>query len=71
LNISILDGWWYEAYTPEIGWAIGSGEEYDNEQEQDKVESNALYDKLEKEVVPTFYDTGNNSVPRKWTALMK
>ena len=71
LNISILDGWWYEAYTPEIGWAIGSGEEYDNEQEQDKVESNALYNTLEKEVVPVFYDTGNNGVPRKWIARMK
>jgi starch phosphorylase len=71
LNISILDGWWYEAYTPEIGWAIGSGEEYDNEQEQDKVESNAIYDTLEKEVVPVFYDTGNNGVPRKWIARMK
>jgi len=71
LNISILDGWWYEAYTPEIGWAIGSGEEYDNEQEQDEIESNALYDILEKEVVPLFYGTGNNEIPRKWIAKMK
>jgi starch phosphorylase len=71
LNISILDGWWYEAYKPEIGWAIGNGEDYDNESEQNEVESDALYDILEKEVIPLFYDTGNNGIPRKWIARMK
>ncbi|MDQ1327507.1 MAG: glycogen phosphorylase [Candidatus Poribacteria bacterium] len=71
LNISILDGWWYEAYKPEIGWAIGNGEDYDNESEQSEVESDALYDILEKEVIPLFYDTGNNGIPRKWIARMK
>lgn len=71
INMSILDGWWHEAYTPEIGWAIGGGEDYENEDEQNKVESNALYDILEKEVIPTFYDTGNNGLPRKWIAKMK
>jgi len=71
LNISILDGWWYEAYNPDIGWAIGNGEDYDNESEQNEVESDALYDILEKEVIPLFYDTGNNGIPRKWIARMK
>jgi glycogen phosphorylase len=71
LNISILDGWWYEAYNPDIGWAIGNGEDYNNESEQSKVESNALYDILEKEVIPLFYDTGNNGIPRKWITRMK
>lgn len=71
LNISILDGWWYEAYNPDIGWAIGNGEDYDIESEQSKIESNALYDILEKEVIPLFYDTGNNGIPRKWITRMK
>jgi len=71
INMSILDGWWHEAYKPEIGWAIGSGENYDNEDEQNRIESNALYDILEKEAIPLFYDTGNNGLPRKWIARMK
>ena len=71
LNISVLDGWWCEAYTPQNGWAIGRGEEYDDEETQDVVESQALYDILEKEVVPTFYDRGADGLPRKWTQRMK
>ncbi len=70
-NVSILDGWWDEAYTPEIGWAIGQGELYDDEALQDQIESDALYDLLEKEVVPLFYQRGANSVSRKWVAKMK
>ena len=71
LNISVLDGWWCEAHTPQNGWAIGRGEEYDDEEAQDVVESQALYDILEKEVVPTFYDRGADGLPRKWTQRMK
>ncbi|MFW6161197.1 MAG: alpha-glucan family phosphorylase [Planctomycetota bacterium] len=71
LNISILDGWWCEAYRPENGWAIGRGEEYDDEETQDAVESQALYDILEKEVVPTFYQRGSDGLPRKWIQKMK
>ncbi|MBM3708667.1 MAG: glycosyltransferase family 1 protein, partial [Actinobacteria bacterium] len=71
INMSILDGWWHEAYTPEIGWAIGGEENYENPDDQDKIESNAIYDILEKEVIPLFYDTGNNGIPRKWIARMK
>ncbi len=71
LNLSVLDGWWDEAYTPEVGWAIGSGEVYDDQGYQDEVESNAIYDILEKEVVPKFYTTGSDHIPRQWTQMMK
>lgn len=71
LNLSILDGWWAEAYTPDVGWAIGSGESYDDLEYQNAVESQALYDLLEKEVVPLFYDRGPDNLPRGWIAKMK
>mgnify|MGYP000024875611 CR=1 FL=1 len=73
LNLSILDGWWAEAYTPETGWAIGHGEEYPEDQAdyQDTVESNAIYDLLEKEIIPLFYDRGRDGLPRGWIARMK
>ena len=73
LNLSILDGWWDEGYSPEVGWAIGHGEEYEEHEAdyQDQVESNALYDLLEKEVVPLFYERGRDGLPRGWIAKMK
>ncbi len=73
LNLSILDGWWDEGYTPETGWAIGHGEEYreDEADYQDTVESNAIYDLLEKEIVPLFYERGRDGLPRGWIAKMK
>jgi starch phosphorylase len=54
-----------------VGWAIGRGESYDNAEYQDQVESAALYDLLEHEIVPTFYDRGADGVPRRWIANMK
>ena len=71
LNISILDGWWAEAYEPDVGWAIGSGELYDDLEYQNSVESQALYDLLEKEVVPIFFERGGDNLPRRWIAKMK
>ncbi len=71
LNVSILDGWWDEAYNPEVGWAIGSGEEYGDEQYQDEVESNALYNLLEKDIVPLFFSRTNGGLPKMWIAKMK
>lgn len=71
LNLSVLDGWWDEAYTRGIGWAIGRGEEYRDEEEQDRVESRALYDILENDVVPLFYARGADGIPRGWTAKMR
>ena len=72
LNISVLDGWWCEAARPgENGWSIGRGESYDDPNEQDTVESEALYDIVEKEAVPMFYERGRDGVPRRWVARMK
>ncbi len=73
LNFSVLDGWWDEAYSSDVGWAIGNGEEYaesDSEQ-QDFIESEALYNVLENDIVPTFYDRGRDALPREWVAKMK
>jgi starch phosphorylase len=73
LNLSVLDGWWDEGYTPETGWAIGRGEEYGDDQVayQDEVEANAIYDLLEKEIVPLFYERGRDGLPRGWIAKMR
>jgi starch phosphorylase len=71
LNLSILDGWWDEAYDREVGWAIGHGEEYSNPDYQDQVESEALYHILENDVVPLFYDRDAAGIPRGWLAKMK
>ena len=71
LNLSVLDGWWAEAYQPEIGWAIGRGEEYEDLHVQDEVEANGLYELLERVIVPLFYDRGADGLPRGWLARMK
>lgn len=71
INLSILDGWWDEAYTPELGWAIGARESYRTESEQDDAESKILYNLLEEEIVPTYYDRDAFGIPRKWVKLMK
>jgi starch phosphorylase len=71
LNMSVLDGWWPEGYRGDNGWAIGSGEVYDDLDYQNDVESRAIYDLLEKEVVPLFYDRGADGIPRGWLARMK
>ncbi|MDR0464505.1 MAG: alpha-glucan family phosphorylase [Treponema sp.] len=71
LNCSILDGWWDEAYNPEVGWAIGHGEQYQDERLQDDIESKALYDLLEREIIPMFYDRGRDGLPREWIKMMK
>lgn len=71
LNLSILDGWWCEGYNTETGWAIGNGEEYDDHKYQDEVESSTLYNLLEREVIPLFYDRDPSDLPRGWIAKMK
>jgi len=71
-NLSVLDGWWDEADYVRTGWAIGHGENYDDPNYQDEVEANALYELLEKEVVPLFYDHRDvDGLPRWWVAKMK
>lgn len=71
LNLSVLDGWWDEADYVRTGWPIGYREVYDDPAYQDEVEANALYELLEKEVVPLFYERDAEDVPRRWTAKMK
>jgi starch phosphorylase len=71
LNLSILDGWWVEAYNGQNGWAIGSGEEYENHEYQDEIESRAILDLLEGEIVPMFYDRKEDNLPREWVSRMK
>jgi starch phosphorylase len=74
LNLSILDGWWDEAYEMDrnTGWAIGNGEEvFASEEDQDNIESAALYHILENDVIPTFYDRGRSGIPREWISMMK
>jgi glycogen phosphorylase len=71
-NLSVLDGWWDEADYVRTGWAIGHGENYEDPNYQDEVEANALYDLLEKEVVPLFYDHRDiDGLPRPWVGKMK
>jgi len=77
LNLSTLDGWWDEAWREAsvsgsfVGWSIGRGEAYENAEYQDQVEAAALYDLLESEIVPTFYDRSADDLPRRWIADMK
>lgn len=71
LNLSVLDGWWVEGYQQDNGWSIGAGEEYSDLEYQDAVESRAIYDLLEQEIVPMFYSRGADGIPRSWLARMK
>lgn len=70
LNLSELDGWWAEAYTPEVGWALGNG--LDHEQAlQDAQEAEQLYDHLEQRIIPEFYDHDHEGIPRAWVARIR
>ncbi len=71
LNLSILDGWWAEGYAGDNGWAVGSGEEYQEQAYQDAIESRALYDLLEENVRTLFYDRGVDELPREWIRMMR
>lgn len=71
INVSILDGWWDEAFDPAYGFAIGKGESLDNPEEQDVIESRAIYDMLERQILPEFYDRDPAGIPRNWVARMK
>lgn len=71
-NLSILDGWWVEGYNGKNGWVIGDpNAEYGSEHEQDHVDANSLYDLLEHEVVPAFYDRDEHGIPLKWIQIVK
>jgi starch phosphorylase len=71
LNISELDGWWAEAYAPEVGWALGDGLEHGDDPHWDAVEATALYDLLERQVIPEFYARDERGIPTAWVKRMR
>ncbi len=71
LNLSELDGWWAEAYSPEVGWAIGDGREHGDDPCWDATEAETLYAVLEREVTPEFYARDERGIPRRWVARMR
>jgi glycogen phosphorylase len=71
LNLSELDGWWAEAYSPEVGWAIGDGREHGDDPAWDATEAEALYGLLEREIIPEFYTRDEHGIPRAWVARMR
>ena len=71
LNVSILDGWWDEAYRPELGWAIPSAATLDRPEVDDRAEAENLYRLLEREVVPVFFDRDKDGIPQRWVEMMR
>jgi glycogen phosphorylase len=71
INLSELDGWWAEAFTPDVGWALGDGKEHGDDPAWDATEANALYDLLEQQIIPEFYSRNENNIPLKWIGRMQ
>lgn len=71
INLSELDGWWVEAYKPDVGWALGDGNEHGEDPAWDAAEASALYDLLEQEVIPEFYTRGQDDIPWSWISRMR
>jgi starch phosphorylase len=71
INLSELDGWWAEAYAPEVGWALGDGKEHGDDPAWDAADAEALYTLLEREVIPEFYSRDKNGIPTAWVARMR
>ena len=71
LNLSELDGWWAEAYLTEVGWAVGDGHEHGNDPAWDAAEAEALYERLEQEVIPEFYARNGQGLPVAWVARIR
>ena len=71
LNLSELDGWWAEAYTPEVGWALGDGQEHGDDPAWDATEAAALYNLLEDQVIPEFYTRSRQGIPITWVKRMR
>jgi starch phosphorylase len=71
INLSELDGWWAEAYTPEVGWALGDGREHGDDPAWDAAEAVTLYERLEQEVIPEFYTRDDKGIPTAWVARMR
>jgi glycogen phosphorylase len=66
-----LDGWWAEAYTPEVGWSLGDGQEHGDDPAWDAAEAVALYERLEREVIPEFYARDEQGISTAWVARMR
>ncbi len=71
LNCSILDGWWDELFNGENGWAVSSAEQIDDPERRDEVEANSLFELLERQIVPLFYERWEGPVPRRWVRRIK
>jgi starch phosphorylase len=71
LNLSVLDGWWAEAYSPGVGWAIGDGKEHGDDPAWDRADAEALYAVLENEIIPEFYKRDEQGIPRSWVARIR
>jgi glycogen phosphorylase len=71
LNLSELDGWWAEAYSPQVGWALGDGQEHGDDPAWDATEAEELYDLLEGKVIPAFYNRAQNGLPMEWIARIR
>ena len=71
INLSELDGWWVEAYAPEVGWALGDGKEHGDDPAWDAAEANDMYDLLEREVIPEFYARDKDGIPTAWVKRMR
>ena len=71
LNLSELDGWWAEAYTPQVGWALGDGREHGDDASWDAAEAEQLYNLLEQEVIPEFYNRNEEGLPAAWIDRMR
>jgi len=71
INLSELDGWWAEAFVPDLGWALGDGQEHGSDPAWDSAEAEALYQRLEREVIPEFYNRNEKGIPTAWVARMR
>ncbi len=71
INLSVLDGWWAEAYEPDLGWALGDLQEHGDDPSWDAADAEALYERLEQQVVPEFYARDENGIPTAWIARMR
>ncbi len=71
VNFSVLDGWWAEGYREDAGWALKEDRTYDNQQFQDELDAETLYNILEDEIIPAFYDRDKDQIPHKWINYVK
>jgi starch phosphorylase len=71
INLSERDGWWAEAYAPELGWALGDGLEHGDDPARDRVQAGELYDRLEREVIPEFFTRDPQGIPAAWVERMR